>query len=52
LKLSAQSGPLTATQFDPRTGERKDLGAIKWQSGFIFRPPDEQDWVVLLAEVR
>lgn len=48
LKLDASS-QLTATQFDPRTGERKSLGTTSGKERFEFQPPDEQDWVVVLA---
>jgi hypothetical protein len=34
--------------FDPRTGELRDLGVQRDISTFSYRPPDEQDWVVLL----
>jgi hypothetical protein len=49
LKLGAGSGPLAAMQFNPRTGERKELGEINGQKRFEFRPPDEEDWVVILS---
>ena len=48
LKLDT-SAVLSAAQFDPRTGERKDLGRIKDKDRFEFRAPDDQDWLVLLA---
>ena len=44
-----RAGPLSAMQFNPRTGERKDLGDLSGKASFEFRPPDEQDWIVLLT---
>jgi hypothetical protein len=49
LSLGSSGGPLSATQFDPRSGERKDLGAVTGKERFEFQPPDEQDWVVILT---
>jgi len=49
LQVDSSSGPLTAMQFDPRTGERGDLGNVTGKDRFEFRPPNEQDWVVLLT---
>jgi hypothetical protein len=48
LALEASSGPLTAVQLNPRSGERKELGAISSRDRFEFRPPDAEDWVVIL----
>jgi hypothetical protein len=49
LQVDSSQGPLTATQFDPRTGQRKDLGNVGGKDRFEFKPPDEKDWVVLLT---
>jgi len=49
VKVDLKAGPLSAMQFNPRTGERKDLGSNSGKEIFEFRPPDEQDWVVLLT---
>jgi len=49
LKLDPQAGMLSAMQFNLRTGERKDLGEVSSKDRFEFRPPDEQDWIVLLT---
>jgi Protein of unknown function (DUF4038) len=47
VTLAADSGSLTAAQINPRTGERRPLGAAAGQ--FEFQPPNEYDWVVLIA---
>lgn len=47
LKLGAP-GDWRATQLDPRTGERKKLDVPAGSDGFIFPPPDEQDWLVIV----
>jgi hypothetical protein len=52
LKLSGAAGPLSAMQFDPRSGERKDLGQVAEKDRFEYRPPDEKDWVVILTAGR
>jgi Protein of unknown function (DUF4038)/Domain of unknown function (DUF5060) len=49
LTIDSSGGPLSAMQFDPRSGERKDLGAVTGKDRFEFRPPDDQDWIVLLT---
>jgi hypothetical protein len=49
LAVDTAAGPLTAVRFDPRSGERRILGTVASQDRFEFRPPDEQDWVVLLS---
>jgi len=49
LTLDAKFAPPVATLFNPRTGERKDLGAISGRDRFEFQPPDNQDWLVLLS---
>ena len=49
LFLKLDLAPLSAAQFDPRTGERKDLGLTKDKDRFEFRAPDQQDWLVLLT---
>jgi hypothetical protein len=41
-------GGLRARQFDPRTGAFSDLSPASGRDGFVYRPPDRQDWVVLL----
>lgn len=48
LALDSASGPFSAMQFDPRSGERKDLGPVLSCDRFEFQPPDEQDWIVLV----
>lgn len=35
-------------QFDPRTGQQVDLGGQVVDSIFTYRPPDNQDWVVVM----
>lgn len=40
--------PLPATQINPRTGERLALGRAI--DRFEIRPPDDQDWVIVLAQ--
>jgi hypothetical protein len=47
LSLSSTAGAFSAMQFDPRSGERKDLGPVSGER-FEYQPPDEQDWVVLV----
>jgi Protein of unknown function (DUF4038)/Domain of unknown function (DUF5060) len=49
LAIEPSAEPLTAMQFDPRTGERKSLGTVAGPSQFEFRPPDPQDWILLLT---
>jgi hypothetical protein len=50
VSLAVESrGPLAAMQFNPRTGERKELGEVANVFRFTYRPPDEEDWVVLLG---
>jgi len=48
LTLSPKLTSFSATLFNPRTGERKDLGATLGSERFEFQPPDSQDWIVLL----
>jgi hypothetical protein len=48
LAPGSMIGQLSAMQFDPRSGERKDLGAVGGER-FEYQPPDEQDWVVLVG---
>lgn len=48
LSLDASARTYMVRQFNPRTGEFEDLGVRQDISAFTYRPPDEQDWVVLL----
>jgi len=52
LRLESNAASLIAVQLDPRTGERKDLGAVTSQDRFEYRPPDAQDWVVVVTAVQ
>jgi hypothetical protein len=49
LSLDSKAPPLTAMLFNPRTGERKDLGRVAARDRYEFQPPDSEDWVVLLT---
>jgi hypothetical protein len=49
LTLDAELPSLAATLFNPRTGERKDLGSVSGRDRFEFQPPDDQDWLALLS---
>lgn len=47
VKLQKASGEFTATQINPRTGERTTLKAPS-SLNFEIHPPDNQDWVVIV----
>jgi hypothetical protein len=47
LALAGAAGATNARQFDPRTGEFRDLPAPANQQ-LVYRPPDEQDWIVVV----
>lgn len=47
VTIDAPAGPLTATQINPRTGERRVLGAASGR--FEVRPPDDKDWIIHVA---
>lgn len=49
LQIDPKAGPLTATRFNPRTGERAAIVAAASEGVFKFQPPSEEDWVVLLT---
>jgi hypothetical protein len=49
VKLDSAPSPLQATLIDPRSGAREALGTVAGKERFEFQPPDEQDWVILLA---
>ena len=51
LTLYALAGAYSVRQFDPRSGASRDLGLHEGCSAFHYRPPDGQDWVVLLRRV-
>ena len=44
------AGALRARQFDPRTGATIDLPRPAAAGAYSYRPPDRQDWVVVLTE--
>jgi hypothetical protein len=48
LSLENASAPLRAQQWNPRTGELAALEFRPEPGEFAYRPPDAQDWVVLL----
>jgi hypothetical protein len=48
VTLEGSAGSYSAMQFNPRSGERKDLGSVAGKDRYEYRPPDEQDWVVIL----
>ena len=48
LDLDAQAGDYHARQFDPRTGAYQELGAQQGIAAFVYHPPDERDWTVVL----
>ncbi len=48
LALGKSTAPLSVTLFNPRTGESKSLGSTDGER-YVFSPPDEHDWVVLLT---
>jgi hypothetical protein len=50
MELTLEGGHYTARQFNPRTGEFTDLSKPNGAMPFHYRPPDQQDWVVLLQE--
>jgi hypothetical protein len=52
INLGARLGPLTVTQFNPRTGERTTLAGTSGMQRFEIRPADEQDWVILLTAAK
>ncbi|MCI0722172.1 MAG: DUF4038 domain-containing protein [Acidobacteria bacterium] len=50
MELTLGGGNYTARQFNPRTGEFTALSKPNGAAPFYYRPPDQQDWVVLLEE--
>jgi Protein of unknown function (DUF4038)/Domain of unknown function (DUF5060) len=50
MELTLEGGNYTARQFNPRTGEFTDLSKPNGAMPFHYRPPDQQDWVVLIQE--
>lgn len=52
LSLGAPAATYTVRQFDPRCGTFEDLGVRRGISALTYRPPDTQDWVVLLQRSR
>jgi hypothetical protein len=48
LALGGGQTALARTLIDPRTGVRQALGVVVAREQFEFRPPDQEDWVVLL----
>jgi hypothetical protein len=48
VTMDGRPGQLTATQFNPRTGEQRVLRAAS--GSFQLQPPDEQDWVIRIAQ--
>lgn len=49
LELAASAERYTAFWFDPRSGETTDLGRIDGGGTVVLDPPDNDDWVLLLA---
>jgi hypothetical protein len=49
LVLPPRAPSFSAMQFNPRTGERKDLGTVAGRERYEFQPPNDEDWVVLLT---
>lgn len=49
LALERTGRPLSARQFNPRTGASAALAPPPRIGDFEYRPPSEQDWVVILA---
>jgi hypothetical protein len=47
LKLGASNCAVAAQRFNPRTGEKADLEPSRGEA-YEIKPPDQQDWVVLL----
>ncbi len=47
VNIDAQPGQLTATQINPRTGERRVLGGASGR--FEIKPSDDKDWVVHIS---
>jgi len=52
LNLEGSQGSLAVMQFNPRNGERKLLAKASGSEPYEIRPPDEQDWVILLSAVK
>jgi hypothetical protein len=50
IHLLLKDRNFTATEFDPRTGKFKNLPPQFSNRGFVYNPPDEQDWVVVLKK--
>ncbi|MGC9350190.1 MAG: DUF4038 domain-containing protein [Anaerolineae bacterium] len=49
LDLASVNAPLTAQQFNPRTGAWKDLAPHTPGEAFVYTPPDAEDWIVQLG---
>jgi enterochelin esterase-like enzyme len=47
VAIDAKPGQLTASQVNPRTGERRVLGGASGR--FEIRPPDDKDWVIHIS---
>src|SRR5687768_5369685 len=52
LSWDGPASSLQARQFDPRTGKFAALNLNPKQGRLEYLPPDDQDWVVLLAANR
>jgi len=52
LSLSEGGHSMQANQWNPRTGEFTQVDAAPADGRFIYRPPDAQDWVVILTSTR
>lgn len=48
LQVTGAGAQWLAGEFDPRTGGSRTLRATVKDGRFEYRPPDEQDWVVVL----
>jgi hypothetical protein len=41
-------GGYVIRQYDPRTGQYRDLGARQGITAYTYTPPDKEDWAVVL----
>jgi hypothetical protein len=52
LALGAKAGDWRVRQFDPRSGQTQDVNLRPQGENVEFRPPDKQDWVLLIERTR
>jgi hypothetical protein len=50
LSLTSPVRKFHVTQFDPRTGEARPLDALPDGAQFVYRAPDENDWLLVLRK--